>query len=68
MAHLTHSPHFGKNAVLQRNAEDKERLRVRMEKQSQQRRRDRNQIAADITPVTAPILPTQPSPSPEKPA
>ncbi len=58
--------HFGKNATLQRNADDKERLRVRMEKQFQQRRHDRHQIAADAAdvtvPIPAPILPTQPKP------
>ena len=53
MAHLVHSPHFGKNAVLQRNADDKERLRVRMEKQSQQRRHDRHQIATDVDTTNA---------------
>ena len=58
--------HFGKNATLQRNADDKERLRVRMEKQFQQRRLHRNETAAAVTDVTAsipaPILPTQPKP------
>ena len=60
--------HYGKNAVLQRNADDKERLRVRMEKQFQQRRHDRHQIAADAdvtdatAPIPAPVLPTPPKP------
>ena len=60
--------HYGKNATLQRNADDKERLRIRMEKQLQQRRHNRSEIVADVVATTVPppsrILPTQPNPAP----